>query len=331
MKKTLITMSALLLSAAGVNAQAFTSPVGYVTHTLKAGQFNLVGLTVHNEIEVLGDFETVSGTTLTDTDADFTSSLTAGSTYILEITSGALAGTVQEIVGGASSATSISTSDNLQVDGLAAGDTYQMRKADTLSSVFGETNDQGLLGGTSSVVADNIYISDGQGGFNIYYYSTGGFVGAGWRQVGGGSSDSSDDVVFMTDGFYILKRGSDAELVISGAVKLEAVDLAVNTDFTLSSGVYPVGSTLASTGLADSITGGTSSVVADKILIQTDSGAFDTYYYSTGGFVGIGWRAVGQGNTDVSSFELPSAFVIQRGGTADFNTSLNSPTTYTDL
>ena len=330
--KSLIALSAFLLSAAGLHAQAFTSPVGYVTHTLKAGQFNLIGLTVHNPIEVTGDFESVSGTTLVDNDASFNTVLTAGSTYILEVTSGSLTGTIQEFEWTAnSSPTTLVTSDNLGSDGLSANDTYQIRRAATISDIFGATNDRGLLGGTASSIADNIYIPNAQSGFDIYFYSTGGFFGTGWRRVGDNSVDHKDQPIFMTDGFYIFKTVSDLEFVVSGAVKVEAVDLALTQEFTFLSGVFPVGSTLASSLLGDSLVAGTASAVSDNILIQQSDGTFSTYYFSTGGFFGVGWRLVGGGTTDQSNVDLPSAFVIRRVSNNDVNVGLSAPAGYDSL
>ena len=69
-------MAALLLGASGlyaVETTAYTKPSGFVTHTLKAGQFNLIGLTLHDSISVAGKFTTVAGTILTDSNVDFDS------------------------------------------------------------------------------------------------------------------------------------------------------------------------------------------------------------------------------------------------------------------
>ncbi|MEJ6701512.1 MAG: hypothetical protein QNL01_11165, partial [Akkermansiaceae bacterium] len=153
---TITTLAALLLGTAGAFAQstAYTMPSGFVTHTLKAGQFNLIGLTLHSPITVSGAFETVSGTTLTDTSVDFTTALTAGKTYILEITENtvdpSLVGTIQEITSW--TATMLTTPQDLDADGLAGetavgandGAKYQLRAATTISDVFGATNTAGL-------------------------------------------------------------------------------------------------------------------------------------------------------------------------------------------
>ena len=101
---TITTLAACLLGVAGATAQnppsAFTTPAGFVTHTLRAGQFNLLGLTLHEPVVASGDLTGVTSTQLTDTDVDFGAVLTTGTTYILEITDAedaSLNGTIQEV------------------------------------------------------------------------------------------------------------------------------------------------------------------------------------------------------------------------------------------
>ncbi|MEJ6778875.1 MAG: hypothetical protein QNK86_05310, partial [Akkermansiaceae bacterium] len=284
---TITTLAALLLGTAGAFAQstAYTMPSGFVTHTLKAGQFNLIGLTLHSPITVSGAFETVSGTTLTDTSVDFTTALTAGKTYILEITENtvdpSLVGTIQEITSW--TATMLTTPQDLDADGLAGetavgandGAKYQLRAATTISDVFGATNTAGLEGGTASALADNIYLPNSSGGFDIYYYSTGGFVGIGWRKVGSGSTDFSAQPLVFVDGLYVFRRGAvDLSLVNTGSVKVSDTTVAVTGQFTFVGGIFPVGSTLDSSKIKDSVTGGTASSAADNIMVQNSTGGF---------------------------------------------------------
>ena len=73
MKNTTITaVAALLLGTAGTFAQdtttttsATTTPVGFVTHTLRGGQFNLLGVTLHQPVLASGAFTGTSTTTVT--------------------------------------------------------------------------------------------------------------------------------------------------------------------------------------------------------------------------------------------------------------------------
>jgi len=143
MKNTIkLTIVALFLGVSSLMAQdsttAYTKPSGFVTHTLKAGQFNLIGLTLHKPVTVAGTFTAVSETTLTDSNVDFGSVLTAGKTYILEITDAAdsaLNGTIQEITSWSGNA--ITTPVDLVAYGLSVGDKYQLREVATLQQIFG--------------------------------------------------------------------------------------------------------------------------------------------------------------------------------------------------
>lgn len=324
-------MAAMLLGSSGlfaVESTAYTKPSGFVTHTLKAGKFNLIGLTLHEAVTVAGTFTDINGSVLTDANAAYNAALEGGKTYVLEVTSGTLDGTIQEVTVWTDN--TITTPDDLS-GGLQDGDSYQLRAAMTVADVFGDANEGGLLGGASASVSDNIYIPTASG-FEIYYYSTGGFFGTGWRKDGGGATDYAGHPMVMTDAFYLYRRGTeDLNLVHTGTVKVVDTSSAITSKYSYLSGVYPVGSTLDSSDLKDSLVGGASASVSDQVLIQNDAGGFDFYYYSTGGFFGTGWRKDGAGNTPQESVALPSAFIIQRVGTQDFNLKLSKPAGYENL
>jgi hypothetical protein len=152
-------------------AQVYSTPVGYHSHTLTRG-FNVLGLTLHTPVLASGNFETVNGSQLSDTELAF--SPVAGRTYILEINvagNSSLVGTIQEIAAASISGTTITTPDNLGSLGLAAGDTYSLRLAPTFEEVFttvprssGGVLDDALSAGS----ADIIWIPNGSGGYNQY-------------------------------------------------------------------------------------------------------------------------------------------------------------------
>jgi len=270
----------------------------------------------------------------TDNDVNFGDTLTAGTTYTLEIVDASdtsLNGVIQEVT--VWNGNTITTPQDIFADGLAVGDKYQIRAASTISDLFGPTNTVGLLGAASSTSADRLLVPNASGTFDVYYYSTGGFFGVGWRKVGEGSSDFANQAIFLSDGFYIFRQPTqpDLDLVITGTVKVSEIDIAITSQFTFVSGIFPVGSTLDSSQMQNSLTGGASSTAADSLLVQNEGGSFDTYFYSTGGFFGIGWRRVGAGNTDFSDFEIPSAFVVRRVGDDNFNLEVSIPVGYENL
>jgi uncharacterized protein (TIGR02597 family) len=322
----LVTLAATAASFGQTEAK--TIPVGYVSHTLKAGVYNLIGLTVHEPNLTNGAFESKNSASLTLTDNEgLFSSFVAGQTYLLEISSGTSAGAIQEVT-----TWSGNTLTNLPADflaGLTGAESYSIRKSSTLGSIFGEQNQAALLGGNANS-ADLIMLPNGSGGFNSFYYSTGGFTGTGWRKVGGGSTDFVNQPVVYTDGLLILRRGAtDLTLTISGSVKNSSALVGVANQYEYLGGVYPVGSTLASSGLSSKVLAGNANT-ADLIMMPNGSGGYLSYYYSSGGFTGVGWRQVGGGATDKAATELPSGFILCRRQGA-FNLNLTPPASYANF
>ena len=333
---TMITLAGALLSTA-VSAQttAYSKPSGYVTHTLKAGQFNLIGLTLHEPVTVSGIFETVNGTSLTDDDVDFDSTLTAGKTYILEITENTadptMVGVIQEVTSWTGN--TLTTPADLDTDGLATGAKYQLRAAKTIADVFGANNEAGLLAATNITSADVVWLPNGSG-FDKFYYSPGGGFGggtAGWKDSSG--QESANRPIVYTDAIFIQSRGTeDNELVITGAVKVEGTSLALAGDaFNFLSSTFPAGSTLDNSGLEDGLTQATNITSADVVWMPDGSGGYNKYYYSPGGGFGggtAGWKdSSGQ---DAGSTPLTSAIIIQRKG-SDTNADLTPPAEYGSL
>lgn len=73
--------------------------------------------------------------------------------------------------------------------------------------------DAGLASGVTSSLSDLVMLWNGQG-YSQYYYSSGGLVGAGWRRVGGGSTNQAG--VALPDGAYIIhRRGSPVQIQLS--------------------------------------------------------------------------------------------------------------------
>ncbi len=346
---TINTIAALLLGSAVVNADpAYTKPAGYVTHTLKAGKFNLLGLTLHEAVSTSGAFEIVNGTTLTDSNADFATSLTAGKTYILEIIENtadpSLVGSIQEITSW--TATTLTTPDDLGADGLAGetasgendGAKYQLRAAKTLQDIFGDTNTAGLQEGAAGV-ADLVWIPDGSGDFNKYYYAKAETfpetVEEGWKNLDGSAANQVP--ICYTDAFFVQRRGlTDLDLVITGSVITTNVTVAVPNNYTFISGLFPVGATIATSGLQDSLLHGFAGT-ADLLWIpKDDASGYDIYYYHSGSsfpeVIAEGWKLIGaDSSVDQASTPLKSGMIIQRRNSTQYNAPIAPPTDYADL
>ena len=343
--KQLITFSAIAAIAASgsVSAQtpAYSKPSGYVTEVLKGdGAFNLIGLTLHETPITNGSVTSVTSTRLRDSSVNFDTLLTAGSTYILQFKTGAQAGGVQVITswgvssGGGNTANDVVSEDNLVTGGVVAGDTYEIRKAATLSSVFGATNQAGLKSGDSTT-ADVIWLPTSGGGFSKFYYSAGGGfppTTAGWKDIGG--ANANNQPLIFTDGFFIQRRGAgDLSLVLTGQVQTVATQVfAAASQFNYVSGIFPVGATLGTSGLQTTLKSG-DITTADVLWMQNSARTgYDKFFYSAGGGfppTTAGWKnSVG---ADASNQPLTSGMIIQRRGLTNVAPNVTPPSSYSNL
>ncbi|BDS06133.1 hypothetical protein NT6N_11730 [Oceaniferula spumae] len=329
---TITTLAALLIGSASAFAQdsAFTKPAGFVSHTLKAGQFNLVGLTLHQPVVVSGELDDVNGQVLGDDEVNFGTSLEAGKTYILEITEASdstLVGTIQEVT--VWNNNEMTTPQDLDAQGLVSGDKYQLRAAATISDVFGAANSAGLLP-TDEFKADEadlIYVPNGAG-FDTYFYSD--LTGAtGWFKSDFSPADNTP-IPYM-DSILILRRAAtDLKLVVTGSVKTVAATLALGAgQFNYVSATFPVGSTLGNSGLEANLTA-TDEFKADEadiVYMPNGTGGYDTYFYSNLA-TAPGWFK--SDFSPATNVEIKPGIIILRRGAA-VNATVNPPSTYNNL
>jgi hypothetical protein len=227
MKPHIKFLSTAALAAAAITpclaqTTATTKPVGYRTETVTAGVFNLMSPNLDNKIGAAGAIDAEAGTTLTDNDVDFVAAFAATDVLILTITSGAAAGTVQDVTS-FTQHTLVTAQDISNLAGVDPGVQYEVRKVQTVSDLFGAANEAGLQAGTS-VTADLIWIPNGTGGYDQVFRSTGGLPGVGWRQVGGGATDAAGKAIPFTDSFFIQRKGAtNLDLVFVGHVRTQAV------------------------------------------------------------------------------------------------------------
>jgi hypothetical protein len=337
--KTLIPFTALAVLAAGGLSQAqttttaYSKPSGYVTEVFKAGQFNLFGVTLNNSPSAVGVITAISSSSVSDSTKDFSSLLTPGNTYVLEITSAnsPAQGAIAEVVTWSGNSITTSPTDFTLV-GAAVGNSYVIRKAPTIADIFGATNQVGLLAGNVNT-ADILWVSDGAGVLSRYYYATASFpITAGWRKIGGGNTDSSAVPIVYADGMILQRRAStDLSLVVTGELKTTRTMYPITTGaFNYLGSSFPVGSTLASSQLAAQVTPGNPNT-ADIVWVPDGSGGYNRYYYATASFpITAGWRSVGGGNTDTSSNLISSGIIIQRRGPTA-NLTISPPASYSNL
>lgn len=298
-------------------AQVYTAPTGYTTSVLAPNQFTLVSPTVHSSTIASGvlDGESTSPNTVTDNEVNFTTTLTAGATYILELPNGI----IQEVTSWSGSV--LTTPENITAHVTPATTTYKLRKAVTISDVFGATNSAGLTASPNGniSIADNILIYNGSTFDTVYYYNDGSF--AGWFDAVGNAAQNK--VLNYADGFYVKRvAGSNINLVFTGEIKSKPTSGILTNGYNYLGAVAPAGLDLDSSGLKNFIshssTGNTSTV--DNVLIPNGA-IYRTCYYFNDGAGFEGWYDA-QGNA-VGNLSLTSGFLIfNRGVTKPYTLSV---------
>jgi uncharacterized protein (TIGR02597 family) len=329
------------------NAQTSTTePVGFIRVDLQAGNnfvgFSLMSSKVHHGAITVSSTDrrriVLSNATVTEDQFNpaVVSSLSQA-THVIEIVSeGASQGLHTAIVDTIANGPEVVLQEPL-LPGVADGSQIYIWKLWTIGDAFGSTNSAGLTSTNSSSTSDLILIPT-DSGYAQYYYSAGGFAGVGWRRIGEGSADQRGVPLYFTDGFLIVARTAKSVNLV-GSVKPGQTKVVLETGNNFLANLCPVnagganpsalGRTLGNSnlynGTANGLSGATSFGAADMVLISNGSG-FNQFYYSTGGFVGTGWRQVGQGSVNKSDTALPEgSFIVFRRG-APTMVTLSQPT-----
>ena len=323
--KTYIPYSLLLAAAASGLAfgqTAYTTPVGYTTKVVAPNQFNLIGISLHNSVAAAGilDAESAGPNSVTDNQVNFTTALTAGATYILELPNGV----IQEITSW--SASVLTTPDNITGSVVPGTTPYKIRKASTISEIFGATNTFGLTpsadGSTSA--CDTIQIYNGSG-FDVILYINDGAGTQGWFTEAG--SPAANIPVVYADGIYVRRvAGSSISLVTSGEVKTVATSGILTSGFNYLGAVSPVGLTLLQSGLQNFITPSPdgNAATSDSVQVQVAGGAYRVCMFITG----AGW--FDEAGDPADNVVLDSGLLIMNRSAAKPYT-ISVPATYSSL
>jgi hypothetical protein len=334
--------AALACGLASAQTTAYTTPVGYVTTTLKGGQFNLTSLTVHNPTVSAGVISAKDVTlppSVTVTGANFLTLLGtpgANNTHILELADGS----IQEITEWG--ADYLRTSANFNGQVTAGTTTYKLRKAATVSSVFGATNSAGLKSSPDGEVenasgiptADTIQLWNGSGFTTIYYFDdTAGTTG--WYT---GTGDPAANIpIIHADGFFVRRAaGAPVNLVVTGEVKTTKTSGALDPGFSYLGAVAPVGLTLATSGLENYIGHSADGIaiddngkyVVDNVQIQTPEGGYRICYYFGDGPTGVWYDAEGNLAGDAV---LDGGFLIYSISALQKPYTVSAPPSYSSL
>lgn len=334
--KTIIPLTALAVLAASSLSQAETvsatsKPSGYVTQTLAANTFNLVGITLQSSASAAGSLTAVNGKVLSDSKAAFQS--VSGRHYILEILDDAnasvnLEGTIQVVPAANITANSVTTVDDLAAFGLQVGAKYSLRLAPTIEEIFGTTTSvlsKGL--NSASPASDVIWVPDGASGYTRYYIrSTDNTV----RNAQSNGATPNTPLVY-TDGLFVQKKDTGASsLVLTGEVKTSVAKLVVTPGFNVVATVFPVGATLQNIGLEASISAGINSASpsSDVVWIPTGGGEYVRYYRRS---TDSTWRNATSNLLAPNDVPLTSAVFVQRKASTSINSTLTPPPSYQGL
>lgn len=319
----------ILMSLGRAQIIARLEPTGFLPLTITGASSNGVegtsylGLGLTRPVEYRGTATGVSGNTLTDSSANWSSGKFNGSNgaYFVEITSingsnsAAGVGTTYAITG--TSGSTLTLANNLAA-GVNPPAGYKIRKQWTIAAVFGTADESGLLSGTENT-ADLVQLWNGTA-LDSYYYS-----GSGWRKTGDSATDAGGTVIPFAHAIVVKRRtNGTVTLSLNGAVKPGLTSIPVSAGDNYVGNVYPAQLALATCGLytgnsATGLVAGTADS-ADAVLIWNGN-AFDTYFYQTLGSGGAGWRSTSDASTDAGGTIIPagSGFVIRRKAASSFN------------
>lgn len=326
MKLTYSLLAAAFACGLASAQTAYTTPVGYVTETLRPNRYNLIGLNLHGQTLAAGVLTGESSTGVTAGSVDFSTLLTAGKTYILELPDG----TVQEIVSWTGS--TLTTPEDISGVVEPGTTTFVLRQAATISSVFGANNSVGLTASADGGLetCDTVVVSTSTGLVTIYYFDDGAGT-TGWYDAGGAPAE--DVVLPYPDGFFVQRvGGSDIDLVVTGELKKTPTKGALVGGYNYLSSVAPAGTglTLTTSGLSAYISHSADGdpTTVDNVLLAKTDGSYVTCYFFDDGAGTTGWYDASGAPAD--DFVLTSGFLIYNVG-ATKPLTVAVPSSYTTL
>ena len=219
-------------------AEATTTPVGFITTNIKGdsagtGAFTLMGISLFKPVEFQGVIDSVNGSVVTDTDAQWTDDQWNDSYYFELFSSDTVAepnaGLIVTITDTTTNTITLSTDVSAV---LASGQAFRIRLHHTLASLFGSDNAAGFKSATSPAQADEVTLFDPASQSSVgYFYST--FGESKWRPVGDALFGDANNVIVHPDAGIIIKRKdpSDLPVKILGTVKEGATSLSVVEGF----------------------------------------------------------------------------------------------------
>ena len=282
---------------------------GFISERLHQGM-NIIGLRLHHSTIALGTIASIGSGYVELTNSDAPVILTQGTTYILEITSGAKAGVIQEITHW--QGLRLTVPDDISAAGVKPGDNYSLRKAATLNSVF-DPRSTGLTKGANPSIADNVLIPQGAsfGEFQRCFIKLLPDGAAAWLDAST-LKPVGDLPLVYPDGLIVHRKNSaDAVMTFYGEVKSGLTRSVVKRGLNLVASPFPAGGFLQDLGLANDLKKSDSPLKADKVWVSAGSfGQFNTYFIAADGQ----WMSASNGKVLTEKIPVGSAVLIERRG-----------------
>lgn len=326
--KSILTALAVALLAPGAlfaQTTATTTPVGYVTQTVRPNIANLIGINLHNAAVASGVIDASTSSSITDTQINFTTLLTAGKSYILEISGSPDNGVIEEIATWDGS--TLNTTANLTSYITNGTTTYKLREASTIGGIFGANNTFGLTPSTDgdTTACDTILVLNAAGDAFVtcFYYDDGSTQT--WFDLD--FNEVTNLPLIYADSLYVSRvAGQDKDIVITGEVKTTKTNISLASGNNFVGSVYPAGATFGNSGLSASLAPSTDgdTAAADTVLLPQADGSYLTCFYyddgSTQSWFDLDFN-------DITNEPLTPGLVIQNKGNAK-NATITPPAAY---
>jgi hypothetical protein len=319
---------ASLSSVASAQDLPVSRTAGVIDVSIPNNQVSLVSIPLVN-IVASGTITSVSGATL-GVSSNLTGSLsTAASPHAIKITScdNQSSGTngygqTSQITANATGAgTSTVTTANSLTPNI--GDEFVIYQLETLATLFGAPPGAGWNSSTSAGTSDLVYL-DSAGTLTAYFYRSGGAGGAGWKLATAASGAALNNTVIPPNrGVYVQRRAGGAAFTLrSNGVTLPGRDQAsVVAGFSIINNPFTISTTLAASGIQDSLAKGSGSGNSDIIYLE-NAGVLTGYFFKGSGAGGTGWRlTTAASGADQGSVVLTPGKAIlyqEKTGTAAF-------------
>lgn len=199
---------------------------------------------------------------------------------------------------------------------ITVGNSFRVRRHATLSDIFGQNNEAGLLAGANSAVADNVLVHDPttQVTMTFFYSSVSGFTG--WYRDN--FTPASTLAVYPEQGLMVRRRASgNLSVYLNGAAKEGPTRVPVYAGYNLVGTLKGTKNMMLSelnlyTGnAATGIQAGSSLTTADNLMVvRPDSTTISYFYSNLSG--NVGWYDASYSSASNAIVSAGSAFFINR-------------------